>query len=538
MNDDDQWWKGGIIYQIYPRSFMDASGDGVGDLAGITTKLDYVAGLGVDAIWVSPFFTSPMKDFGYDISDYRGVDPLFGCLDDFVVMLKKAHSLGLKVMIDQVLSHSSDQHPWFEESRQSRDNPKADWYVWADPKSDGTPPNNWLSLFGGASWAWDSRRRQYYQRNFLESQPDLNFHNPEVRKAQLDNVKFWLDLGVDGFRLDVINFTFHSQGLEDNPEIADGESRTIQASEDMPHSYQKHLYDITQPENLEFLRELRALLNRYPGRAAVGEISGNNQSGIMGQYTRGGDKLHMAYNFALLRRRSGPAYIRQVIRETEEQIDDGWPCWSLSNHDVRRCLTRWGKNEDQRAFPRIALAMLLSLRGSVCVYQGEELGLPDIDVPFDAVQDPLGLPFWPKYKGRDGCRTPMVWTAAEKAGFTKAEPWLPIHKAHRELAVEVQQKSSQSTLEAVRRLIAWRRRQPALWEGSIEVVDEEGDMLCWVRCHPKQKLFVALNMTGETLRCGFSFAVKRIHDGHGFSGKLEGEDIVLGPYQAWFADIH
>jgi len=359
MTAKTPWWKGAVIYQIYPRSFMDSNGDGIGDLPGIVDKLDYVASLGVDAVWVAPFYQSPMKDFGYDISDYKGVHPIFGSLKDFKELVDKAHSLGLKVIIDQVLSHTSDQHPWFQESRQSRDNPKADWYVWSDPKEDGTPPNNWLSMFGGVAWVWNSEREQYYMRNFLECQPDLNFHNPDVRQAQLDNIKFWLELGVDGVRLDVINFAFHSEGLENNPKAR--ETNTIQASPHMPYSYQKHIFDISRPENIDFLVELRKLLDQYPNATSIGEISANKPLAIMAEYTSGGDKLHMAYTFSFLRRRSSSEHIRKVLRETEAKIGDGWPCWSLSNHDVTRSLTRWGGDVDLRAYPRVSLAMLLSV---------------------------------------------------------------------------------------------------------------------------------------------------------------------------------
>lgn len=538
MSINNAWWKGCIIYQIYPRSFMDSNADGIGDLPGITSKLEYVASLGVDAIWVSPFFKSPMKDFGYDISDYKDVDPIFGNLYAFKDLLEKAHSFGLKVIIDQVLSHTSDQHPWFEESRQSRDNPKADWYVWADPKPDGTPPNNWLSLLGGASWTWGVHREQYYLHNFLESQPDLNFHNPDVRQAQLDNVKFWLDFGVDGFRLDVINFAFHDKQLRDNPVITEGDSKTYQVGSYMPHSRQRHVYDISRPETTKFLMELRELLDQYPGRVCLGEISDSNQLELMGQYTADSDKLHMAYTFAFLRRRSSSGYIREVIREAEEKIKDGWACWSFSNHDVVRCPTRWGYDDDPLLYPRIALAGLLCLRGTVSIYQGEELGLPEAKVPYELMQDPFAFEFWPRCKGRDGCRTPMVWQDSEKAGFTSGEPWLPIDVKQRNLAVESQENQPNSNLHFTRNLIAWRNKQPALIVGDIEVIDCENDILCWMRESDEQKLLVALNMTGDTLTHKIAFDVKQVLEGHGFDGRLEDGCIVLEPYQALFAEVY
>ncbi len=291
---NNEWWRGGVIYQIYPRSYQDSNGDGVGDLPGITARLEHVAQLGADGIWLSPFFKSPMKDFGYDVSDYRDVDPMFGTLDDFRALVARAHELGLKVMIDQVLSHTSDQHPWFKESRSSRDNPKADWYVWADAKDDGNPPNNWLSIFGGSSWQWDTGRLQYYMHNFLSSQPDLNFHHPDVQQALLDDVRFWLELGVDGYRLDTANFYFHDRELRSNP--GRGQPRADDPAVDAvnPYGWQRHLYDKSQPENLEFLRRLRALLDEYPHTTMVGEIGDDDGLGRMAEYTSGGDKLHMA----------------------------------------------------------------------------------------------------------------------------------------------------------------------------------------------------------------------------------------------------
>ena len=286
MIKNPDWWRGAVIYQVYPRSFYDSNGDGIGDLPGVTAKLDYIASLNVDAIWLSPFFTSPMKDFGYDVSDYRNVDPIFGTLEDFDELIAEAHKRDLKIMIDQVLSHSSDQHPWFVESRANRDNPKADWYVWADPKSDGTPPNNWLSVFGGSAWAWDSRRKQYYLHNFLTSQPDLNFHNPEVQKQVLSDVKFWLDRGVDGFRLDAINFCFHDPKLRDNPASKAVAEGSIGVRKENPYAYQFHKFDKTQPENIDFLKRLRALLDQYPGTTTVGEIGDDNSLQTMAEIGR------------------------------------------------------------------------------------------------------------------------------------------------------------------------------------------------------------------------------------------------------------
>ncbi|MEM8815562.1 MAG: alpha-amylase family glycosyl hydrolase [Pseudomonadota bacterium] len=537
MKTTSNWWRGGVVYQIYPRSFADSNGDGIGDLRGAASRLDYVADLGVDAVWLSPFFKSPMKDFGYDISDYRAVDEIFGDLADFELFVARAHSLGLKVIIDQVLSHTSDQHAWFAESRRSRDNPKSDWYVWADPKDDGSPPNNWLSLFGGGAWSWDSTREQFYLHNFLESQPDLNFHNGEVRDAQIDNMRFWLDLGVDGFRLDVVNFYFHSDTLEDNPAVPAGCERMNGLSPDNPYGQQLHLYDVSQPENLSYLRTVRKLLDEYPDTTSVGEISAGDALAVMAEYTAGNDKLHMAYTFDLLTEKCSADWIRQVVRNTESKIQDGWPCWALSNHDVARVVSRWGRDSDPAAFAPVAIATMLSLRGSSCLYQGDELGLPEAQVPRERMQDPYGLQFWPAYSGRDGCRTPMVWEPKDKGGFSAVEGWLPVEPRHLPMSVASQLEDPASALNRIKALIKWRKQQPALIDGDIQLVENTGEMLCWIRSAAEQRMLVALNLTAETQRASVPYAVATVHDNLGFEGSVEGGAIVLGPFQALFADL-
>ena len=492
------WWRGAVIYQIYPRSFMDTDGDGVGDLPGIIDRLDYVAGLGVDAIWISPFFKSPMADFGYDIADYRDVDPLFGTLDDFDRLLAKAHALGLRVMIDQVFSHTSDQHPWFRESRQDRDNPKADWYVWVDPSEDGTPPNNWMSLFGGVAWRWEPRREQYYLHNFLASQPDLNFHNPEVQAATLDNVRFWLDRGVDGFRLDAINFCFHDPQLRDNPPKPAALRTGRGFSADNPYAYQYHWYNNTRPENLPFLESLRALLDRYPGATTLGEISSEDSLATTAEYVDR-RRLHMGYSFELLTDDFSAAYVRGTVERLEAAMTEGWPCWAISNHDVQRAVTRWGGEDPPPALGAMLVAMVCSLRGSVCLYQGEELGVPEADVPFEALQDPYGITFWPNFKGRDGCRTPMPWRDGAHGGFTADDPWLPVPAAHLARSVEAQLADGGSVLNTVRRFLAWRRTQPALVHGAIRFVPAPEPVLAFVRETDGQRLFAAFNLSGAAV---------------------------------------
>ncbi|WP_158970545.1 alpha-amylase family glycosyl hydrolase [Paraglaciecola sp. L3A3] len=492
------WWKGAVIYQIYPRSFFDSNHDGVGDLAGITQKLPYVASLGVDAIWISPFFKSPMKDFGYDISDYQAVDPLFGNMQDFDLLLEKAHELGLKVMIDQVLSHTSDQHAWFHQSRQNKTNDKADWYVWADAKIDGTPPNNWLSIFGGMGWQWDSRRQQYYLHNFLSSQPDLNFYNPDVQKAVLDNIEYWLKKGVDGLRLDAITFCFNDQKLRDNPAKPINERNGRGFSEDNPYAYQYHYYNNDQPETLDFMLQIRALLDRYPDTAALGEISSEDSIKSMAEYTQG-KRLQMAYSFELLTEDFNVEHITATVQQLESQLTDGWPCWAISNHDVARVVSRWGKDHAQsKQLAKMFTALVTSLRGSVCSYQGEELGLEEAEVQFDELQDPFGIEFWPTFKGRDGCRTPMPWNESkEHAGFSQNKPWLPVTKSHQALSVDVQINDPTSSLVFYQNWLKWRAQQDILKQGEIEFVDLHSEVLCFYRKHLNQTWLMCFNLSAK-----------------------------------------
>ncbi|PXV59183.1 alpha-glucosidase [Dyella jiangningensis] len=531
------WWRGAVTYQIYPRSFMDTNGDGVGDLPGIVDKLDYVASLGVDAIWISPFFRSPMADFGYDIADYREVDPLFGTNADFDRLLAKAHALGLKVMIDQVLSHTSVEHAWFKESRESRDNPKADWYVWADAKDDGTPPNNWLSLFGGCAWQWEPRRGQYYLHNFLTSQPDLNYHNPDVRRAVLAEVKYWLDKGVNGLRLDAINFCFHDRELRDNPPKPEEKRVGRGFSPDNPYAFQYHYYNNTQPENLAFLEELRALMDQYEDVAAIGEISSEDSLATTAEYTRNG-RLHMGYSFELLTDDFSAAYIRGTVRNLEAQMLEGWPCWAISNHDVSRVLTRWGNGDASPQLANLLTAMVCSLRGSVCVYQGEELGLTEAEVPFESLQDPYGITFWPTFKGRDGCRTPMPWDGGVNAGFSIGEPWLPVPAEHRALAVTLQDSAPQSALNGFRQFMAWRRTQPALRWGDIQFLDTPEPVLAFTRRHGEDTLLVAFNLSKQPVELPLALGKLKVVNGHGLSsGNATDSGIRLPGHGALFARV-
>ena len=485
------WWKGAVIYHIYPRSFFDSNGDGIGDLAGITEKLDYVADLGVDGIWLSPFFASPMRDFGYDVSDYLDVDPIFGDLADFDRLLARAHALELKVIIDQVYSHTSDRHPWFLESRSSKSAARADWYVWADPKPDGSPPNNWLSFFGGPAWSWDTQRKQYYLHNFLAEQPDLNFHNPDVQDAILDVARFWFNRGVDGLRLDVANFYFHDAELRDNPPSGlKGQVR--------PYLYQQHLYDRSRPDNLDFLARLRTVINDYESRMTVAEINSASNIERSIEYTQGASRLHTAYNFMFLDNHHLSAdLIRCAISSWLK--DDTWPSWSFSNHDVKRVLTRWGGRDAPQAFAKLLNALLVSLRGTMFLYQGEELGLPQADVPYERLQDPEAIRFWPDNLGRDGCRTPMPWQARRpQGGFSWAEPWLPVDPRHEALAVDIQEPDVLSTLSFTRSFLAFRKKHAALIHGDIILQETPEPVVAFERRHQGQALLCAFNLGGDT----------------------------------------
>ena len=509
-----EWWRGGVIYQIYPRSFLDTTGNGVGDLPGIERRLDYVAELGVDAIWLSPFFPSPGKDHGYDVSDYCDIDPDLGTLRDFDRLVGRAHDLGLKIVIDQVYSHCSDQHAWFQESRMSRDNPRGEWFVWADPKPDGSPPNNWQSVFGQSAWRWEPRRRQYYLHNFLPEQPDLNLRNPAVQDAILDVGRFWLDRGVDGFRLDVANFYMHDPALRDNPARDD-----LDAPPYKPYEMQRHLYDRSQPETLDFVARIRALLDSYPDRFSVAEIASHDPIGRMVEYIDGPNRYHTAYSFILLDTAGSASFIRNTLEETRRRGPTAWPSWALSNHDVERAASRWGGREPDPALARILIAMMTCLWGTSFLYQGEELGLPHAEVPFERLCDPEAREFWPALKGRDGARTPMPWSSsATYGGFSTADPWLPVDPRHIRRAVDVQDSDPGSVLTFTRAFLAWRHGESRLKSGDIAFVDTPEPVLAFRRFSPD----------GPPLVCVFNLGLEPVTVDLGQAGPLRTLDMVPG----------
>ena len=525
------WWRGAALYQVYPRSFADSNGDGIGDLAGITARLPYIASLGVDGVWISPFFPSPMRDFGYDVSDCCGVDPMFGTLADFDTLVARAHALGLKVIIDQVWSHTAMEHPWFEESRQSRDNPKADWYVWADAKPDGGPPTNWQSWMGCPTWTWEPRRKQYFLHNFLPQMPDLNLHHPEVQDAILAVGRFWLQRGVDGFRLDTANYYCHDLQLRDNP------PQPPDKRGDIPAAMQQHLFNVCQPQTLPFLERVRALCDGFDARMTVAEIGSQNNLARMVEYTRGTDRLHTAYSFLLL----GPQPRADAIAAMMEPWQQGegataWPSWALSNHDAPRVATRWAQGDRARAQQFIVL--LACLRGTVFLYQGEELGLPQSEVAFEDLQDPFGKAHWPRDKGRDGCRTPMPWLAdVGGGGFTTGQPWLPSDPAQRALAVDVQEADAGSTLQLTRRVLALRRQHPCLRIGRFETLHADDSLLLLRRVHGADQLMAAFNLGTDAAMHRLAQPLPTDAQRLCLNGaRLEGRVLHLPPGAAWIAN--
>jgi len=491
------WWKGAAIYQVYPRSFADSNGDGIGDLAGITARLDYIASLGVDAIWLSPFYPSPMDDFGYDIADYCGVDPIFGNLADFDALVARAHALGLKVTTDLVFAHTSDQHAWFAASRASKDNAQADWYVWADAKADGSPPTNWQSVFGGPAWTWDARRGQYYMHNFLGTQPQLNVHNRDVQDALLDVVRFWLDRGVDGFRIDAINFAMHDPEMRDNPPAPP--SNKVRTR---PFDFQQKIYNQSHPDIPLFLERIRALTDQYDGSFTVAEVGGDDAVREMKLFTAGANRLNSAYGFDFLYAdRLTPQLVREAAQQWPDAPGIGWPSWAFENHDAPRAVSRWTPDGvDPAAFARMKMALLCALRGNIILYNGEELGLDQVEIPFELVKDPEARKNWPLTLSRDGARTPLPWAAGEEhAGFSAADPWLPLGPAHRELAVDRQQDDDHSLLNLTRRLVALRASHPALRLGRDAGWIAAGDLLGFDRIAGNQHLRCLFNLGGEAI---------------------------------------
>jgi alpha-glucosidase len=499
------WWRHGVIYQIYPRSFADSNGDGVGDLPGITARLAYLNdgtpdSLGVDAIWLSPFYPSPMADFGYDVADYTGVDPMFGTLDDFDALVAEAHAHGIRVIIDLVPNHTSDQHPWFLESRSSRDNPKRDWYVWADPKPDGSPPNNWVSSFprAGRAWTFDQATGQWYLHSFTPQQPDLNWWNPEVREAMDEVMRFWLDRGVDGFRVDVAHKMARDPELLDNPLVELGDDAEQVRSAEARVARLARLgaterRDQDWPEVHQIVRRFRRTLDAYDDRMAVGEVYLLDLVKLARYYGSGQDEFHLAHNFVFLTQPWKAEAFRAVVDEFIALLPpDAWPAWMLGDHDVSRVASRYDEGGDGLARARVAAVMLLTLRGTPFVYAGDELGMRDGEVPPDRVVD---------VDGRDPQRTPMQWDDSPGAGFTTGDPWLPVGQDAATVNVAAQRDDPASMLSLYRRLIWYRKGSAALRHGDYaSLPDAPGGCYAYLRIAGDERLLVALNFTGQQLR--------------------------------------
>ncbi len=518
MANDSLWWQRGIIYQVYPRSFQDSSGDGIGDLKGITSRLDYLSWLGIDAIWMSPINPSPMVDFGYDVSDYRDIDPIFGTLADFDELLAEAHKRDIKIIFDFVPNHTSDQHPWFIESKSSRDNPKRDWYIWRDPAPDGGTPNNWLSTFGGSGWEWDETTSQYYFHEYFKEQPDLNWANPEVRTAMLDNMRFWLERGVDGFRLDAVWHLVKDPLMRDNPPNPNFEPTMSPYRSLIPafNSDQHGMFDV--------LKEMRELADQFDERLLIGEIylPVDRLVAYYGQY---GEVLHLPHNFHLLLQPWEATHIAALVDFYEGRVPSfAWPDWVLSNHDNHRIASRIGSDQ-----ARVAAMLLLTLRGTPTLYYGDELGMPDVEIPSELIQDPEEHTMPGLNLGRDPERTPMQWDASPNAGFTESTPWLPVSKDFKTRNVEAQRADPTSMLTMQHRLIQLRRAEPALAVGLYRPVRAEGTVMAYVREREGTRFLIALNLGKEPqelkLREPYAngeivISTKMDRDGESISGRI------------------
>jgi alpha-glucosidase len=528
MAASSPWWRGAVIYQIYVRSFCDGNGDGQGDFAGLTGKLDYIKSLGVDAIWLSPIHPSPNRDWGYDVSDYDGVHPDYGTLEDFGKLVEAAHARGLKLILDEVLAHTSDEHAWFAASRDGdaakKDWPKKDWYVWAPPKDDGTVPNNWLSVFGGPAWSYQPARREYYHHKFLRQQPKLNWMNQSAREAALKVLDLWLERGVDGYRLDVANAFLHDTALTDNPAIPVAQRGAAEWS--AAANMQRHLHDSNLEENKPLLDVIRRRVDAFDNRFVFGEFSEEFERS--GCYLPPDKGLHAGYNFALLL--ASDAVAIRTHLETLAQFPDHWPCIAFSNHDVIRTATRFGQQA-----ARAMLALLCALRGTLLLYQGEELGLPEVELRRDQLKDPVGDLYYPLFKGRDGCRTPMPWDAnAPHLGFSGGAPWLPLGPEHKVLAVSEQERDPDSALAFTRRLLAARKANPALLDGTLELLP--GPLLAFVRQTESQKIACVFNLGDTEAVFELSGPAKALDFGTG-KAVLSGAALTLDHHGAWFGAL-
>lgn len=536
MEDDNfLWWKHGVIYHIYVRSFCDSNGDGIGDIRGIISKADYLSQLGVNAVWLSPIFKSPLADMGYDVSDYKDINPDLGTEDDFKKLVKLLHMHRIRLILDMPLNHTSERHPWFEAALSSANSPKRNWYIWHSGKGKQNKnnrkkyPNNWRSAFGGRAWTWEPNSKEYYLHSFLKEQPDLNWRNPEVKKAIFRDMSYWLEIGVDGFRLDVANCIVKSEDLEDNPYLnLSGYPRV--------YDFQVHKNDRNQPESHSIYKELRKLLDKHEAMA-VGEIylnEGKTESELSASYLgNNGDELNLAFDFSVMNAKfNAKDFLKILIKQYSSVSNKGWPCHVLSNHDRSRVLTRLAGGSIEKA--KVLAAMLLTQKGTPFIYYGDEIGMSDGALTKKQVLDPVGKKYWPFNKGRDGFRTPMQWDRTKYAGFSETEPWLPVNENSRLVNVYRQEEQQSSLLNFYRRLISLRSREEALYAGEWLPTDAGSNILAYYRVGKKSRFFIALSFSGSVARCQvndnsrfeIAFSTHRQRD-----DRLSIKDIALYPYE-------
>ncbi|MCX5997994.1 MAG: alpha-glucosidase [Chloroflexi bacterium] len=523
---DYLWWKHGVIGQILPRSYYDTNGDGSGDLPGIIKKLDYLVDLGIDGIWLGPINKSPMVDFGYDVADYRSINPIYGTMADFEQLLAEAHRRNIRIIMDLVVNHTSDQHAWFKESRSSRDNPKRDWYIWHDGKK-GRAPSNWQAAVGGSVWQWDRTTKQYYLHSYFRAQPDLNWRNPAVRQEIYATMRFWLDKGVDGFRCDVLNYFLKDDHLRDNP---------WSLSAGIFNGFQKHLYSRSQPGMEEILRQMRAVLDEYKERMMVGEVYvAQDGPAMAGAYMGKGDLCHLSFEFSLIFTKWDAVRFKEMIKRWYSVLPaEGWPCNVLSNHDQPRAVTRYAAGADSQKRAKVMAALLLTLRGTPFLYYGEEIGMPDGPIKRSDVMDTVGKMYWPIVKGRDAERTPMQWDSGAYAGFSSVKPWLPLNKDFSTVNVEVQDKDPSSVLNFYRKLTALRRAQPALQKGGFEWIELDKDLIAYRRTWQGSEVTVILNFSGSSRvhKIAAGLPLKVLLGTHRDSGSPVDKDaLAVYPYE-------
>ncbi len=518
-------WKHGVIYHIYPQSFKDTNGDGIGDLEGIIEKLDYLEKLGVHAIWLSPIYESPLVDAGYDISDYKSINAIYGTMTDFNRLLKLAHQRNIKIIMDLVLNHTSDLHPWFLESRSSKTNPKRDWYIWKPPAKKGKRPNNWHTNFGQPAWTLDHETNEYYYHSFFKEQPDLNWRNPDVKKQMFNVIRFWLDLGVDGFRLDVINLIFKRKDLKNNPKICFPSNQNV--------------YNRNQPEVYDFLMEFRSLLNQYQNKVSIGEIytpPPGNPSLVSSYLGNGTNMLHLAFDFSLMFIRwNATAYYKAINNYYTSLPKEGWPCFVTSNHDLGRSIKRWLFNTYKYKKAKLLAVLQFTLKGTPFIYYGDEIGMENMNnIPKEQIKDGYGKMFYPIYKGRDGARTPMQWNGERYAGFSSVSPWLPIHHNYQVINVEAELKDNHSMISLYQKLIQLRNEYPILQYGEIRFVNKgNSNILTYERSSDTEHLIIYLNFSSKNKRvyvselADYEFILSLYNTRDSFNDK-----ITLEPFQA------